>query len=338
MTVQTLEPRPKTAAPPPTPREPPCVRPAVPAVSVLMTVYNGSRFLRPAVDSILAQTFGDFEFVIVDDGSIDDVVKTLRDYEKRDTRIRLFERPHHGIVPAANFGLRQCRGEFVARMDADDVATPSRFEKQVALLRQRPEVTVVGGAYELIDGAGRLLRVEYPPADDASLQALCLKGTTPICQPLAMMRRGAMTVAGEYDPQVETAEDLDMWLRLGELGQLACVPDVLLKYRQHGGSVSETKQQAQGERIRIGVEKAMRRRGLDGEFTPPAAWRPSGKGDQYRYLCQYGWWARKHAQRKTAAIYGLKAIASKPLAGEGWTLLLSSLLKPMPTPPAPPTT
>ena len=323
--------------PAPSPRIVPAVRPAVPAVSVLMTVYNGSRFLRPAVESILNQTFDDLEFVIVDDGSVDDVLRTLRAFEKRDPRVRLFSRPHHGIVPAANFGLRQCRGEFVARMDADDVATPTRFEKQVELLRGRPEVTVVGGAYELVDAAGRLLRVEYPPLDDASLQELCLNGTTPICQPLAMMRRSAMTVAGEYDPAVETAEDLDMWLRLGEIGQLACVPDVLLQYRQHGGSVSETKQQAQGERVRIGVEKAIHRRGLERQFVAPAPWRPSGKAEAYRFLCQYGWWARKHAQRKTALIYGLKAIFKRPLTGEGWTLLLTSVLRPMPTPPAPPT-
>ena len=312
-------------------------RPAQPAVSVLMPVYNGSRYLRGAIESVLAQSFGDFELIVVDDGSTDGVRRVLREYERRDTRVRLFERPHAGIVATLNFGLRQCRGEFVARMDGDDVALPNRLEAQVALLRREPGVAVVGGGYELVDAAGRLLRIEYPPTGDAALQELCLSGRTPICHPLATIRRSALTVAGDYDAGLEMAEDLDLWLRLGEVGRLACVPEVVLKYRQHSGSLSETRQRQQGEAIRVGVEKAYRRRGLERAFAAPPAWRPVGETARYGFLCQYGWWARKHAQRKTAVIYGLKAIRKRPLTGEGWRLLLTSLLKPMPTPPAAPT-
>ena len=310
----------------------PHVRPAVPQVSVLMTAYNGEpRYLRAAVESILAQSLDDFELVVIDDGSTDGTLAVLHEFERRDSRVRLFERPHLGYVRQLNFGLRQCRGEFVARMDADDVALPERLEKQVDLLRRKPGVAVVGGGYELVDGAGRLLRIEHPPTDDAALQELCLSGRTPICHPLATIRKSALTVAGEYDVGVETAEDLDLWLRLGEIGRLACVPDVLLKYRQHAGSVSETRQEQQGAAIRTGVEKAYRRRGLDRTFVAPPAWRPVGEAARYGFLCQYGWWARKHAQRKTAVIYGLKAIRKRPLTGEGWRLLLVSLLKPMPS-------
>jgi glycosyltransferase involved in cell wall biosynthesis len=304
-----------------------------PVVSVLMTVYNGQHYLPEAVESILQQTFTDFEFVIVDDGSTDGSLDLLRRYEKRDPRIRLFERPHAGIVPAANFGLRQCRGEFVARMDSDDVALPHRFETQVQTLRERPEVVVVGGAYDLIDAAGRFLRRQWPPTDNSSLQELSLAGSTPICQPLAMMRRSALEKVGEYDRVVETAEDNDMWLRLGEVGQLMCVPEVLLKYRQHANSVSEVKALAQAERIRIGCEKAYARRGLSRAFRPPPAWRPSGEQSRYLFLCQYGWWAFRHAQRSTAIIYGLKAVQKQPLNRKGWSLLITSMLKPMPVPP-----
>ena len=307
--------------------------PLRPAVSVLMTVYNGRRYLREAVDSILQQSFTDFEFVIVDDGSADDTVGILREIERRDPRVRLFERPHAGIVPAANFGLKQCRGEFLARMDADDIALPDRFAVQVRALRDHPDVVVVGGAYDLIDAAGRFLRREWPPLDDASLQELSLSGMTPICQPLAMMRMSAVRRAGEYDRVVETAEDNDMWLRLGEIGRLMCVPEVLLKYRQHANSVSEVKALAQAERIRIGCEKAYARRGLRRTFVAPPAWRPSGDQSRYQFLCQYGWWAFKHAQRSTAIIYGLKAVHKQPLQREGWSLLMTSLLKPMPEPP-----
>jgi glycosyltransferase involved in cell wall biosynthesis len=304
-----------------------------PTVSVLMTVYNGERYLAEAVESILAQTFDDFEFIIVDDGSTDSSLVLLRAFERRDPRIRLFERPHAGIVPAANFGLRQCRGEFIARMDSDDVALPHRFELQVRTLREHPEVVVIGGAYDLIDAAGRFLRRQWPPTDDPSLQELSLSGLTPICQPLAMMRKAAVDQVGEYDRVVETAEDNDMWLRLGEVGKLMCVTEVLLKYRQHANSVSEVKALAQAERIRIGCEKAYMRRHVHRTFRPPPAWRPSGEQSRYLFLCQYGWWAFRHAQRSTAIIYGLKAVQKQPLNRKGWSLLMTSLLKPMPIPP-----
>lgn len=304
-----------------------------PTVSVLMTVYNGQSYLGEAVESILTQSFTDFEFVIIDDGSTDDSLPMLREYEKRDPRIRLFERPHAGIVPAANFGLRQCRGEFLARMDSDDVALPQRFQIQVKTLREHPSVVVLGGAYDLIDAAGRFLRRQWPPTDNDSLQELSLAGLTPICQPLAMIRRSAMHRVGEYDVVVETAEDNDMWLRLGEVGELMCIPEVLLKYRQHAASVSEVKALAQAQRIRIGCEKAYRRRGIERTFRPPPAWRPSGEQSRYQFLCQYGWWAFRNAQRSTAIVYGLKAVQKQPLNRQGWSLLMTSLLKPMPEPP-----
>ena len=304
-----------------------------PIVSALMTVYNGQQYLGQAVESILCQNFADFEFVIVDDGSTDDSLRILHEFEKRDPRIRLFERPHLGIVPAANFGLRQCRGEYLARMDSDDVALPHRFGIQVETLRRHPEVVVVGGAYDLIDSAGRLLRPQWPPTDNATLQEQSLNGQTPICQPLAMIRKSAIDAVGEYDPVVETAEDNDMWLRLGEVGELMCLPDVLLKYRQHAASVSEVKALAQAQRIRIGCEKAYRRRGLKRSFSPPPAWRPSGEESRYQFLCQYGWWAFRHAHRRTAIVYGVKAVQKQPLNRQGWSLLVASLLKPMPQPP-----
>ena len=313
----------------------PVLQPSRPVVSVLLTVYNGLPYLREAVDSILEQSFTDFELVVVDDGSTDDSLELLHDYERNDPRVRLFERPHMGIVPAANFGLAQCRGEFLARMDSDDIAMPGRFEAQVRAMRRDPEVAVVGGVYDLVDGAGRLLRTEYPPADDESLQELALRGLTPIPQPLAMMRMSMVRQVGEYDVVVETAEDNDMWLRLGEIGKLVTVPQKLLAYRQHDKSVSEVKANAQSDRIRIGCEKAYKRRGLKREFVQPPAWRPTGEGSRFRFLLQYGWWAFNNAQRKTAMVYAFKAVQKKPLSTEPWNLLYASAMKPLPEPPKP---
>src|SRR4051794_24772902 len=113
--------------------------PPPPPISVLLAVYNGGRYLRAAVDSILTQTFTDFEFIIIDDGSTDGSLATLREFAQRDPRINLVSRPNKGLTVTLNEGIALARGEFLARMDADDIALPQRFEKQIAYLRDHPE-------------------------------------------------------------------------------------------------------------------------------------------------------------------------------------------------------
>jgi glycosyltransferase involved in cell wall biosynthesis len=301
-----------------------------PQVSVLVPVYNGDEFLAEAIDSVLAQTLHDFELIVVDDGSTDGTQQILREIEERDERLRVFLRPHLGYVRQLNFGLDRCRGEFVARMDADDVAYPDRFQVQIDYLRQHPEVLVVGGAYDLTDARGRMLRRHWPPSDDATLQEMCLSGQTPIGHPTAMIRRQAMIDVGGYDESLETAEDIDLWLRLGEKGKLACVDHPVIRYRQHDKSVSEQRAVEQAESIRLGCERAYLRRGLSRTFTPPPAWRPTGEQARTDFLLTYGWWAFNSAQRSTAIIYGFKAVQRRPLSGEPWSLLYASLLKPLP--------
>src|SRR4051812_11486227 len=132
----------------------------VPAVSVVMPVYNTERYLKYALDSVLAQTFKDYEFIILDDGSSDDSVHIIQEYAERDDRIRFFPLEHRGYVSLLRRGLNHCRGEFVARMDSDDISMPDRFEKQIAYLREHPEVVALGTRVILIDPYGS--RVEKP--------------------------------------------------------------------------------------------------------------------------------------------------------------------------------
>ena len=116
----------------------------VPTISVLMPVYNTARFLKEAMESVLAQTFGDFEFIILDDGSTDGSVNVIRQFAERDDRIRFFPLEHRGYVNLLRHGLNQCRGEFIARMDSDDVCMPERFEKQINFMRANPDVVACG--------------------------------------------------------------------------------------------------------------------------------------------------------------------------------------------------
>ena len=181
----------------------------LPTVSVLMAVYNTEQFVGRAVESILQQTFRDFELVILDDGSTDRSLSVLKRYADQDQRIRLISRENRGIPRTRNELLQQARGEFIAVMDSDDVALPDRLARQVAFLRQSPEVVWVGGAFELIDRGGRFL-TQIPLAErDEEIKALLQDGQISFLHPTALMRRSAVLQVGGYDESLPLAEDLD---------------------------------------------------------------------------------------------------------------------------------
>lgn len=293
-----------------------------------MPVHNGAAYLAAALKSILAQTFADFEFLILDDGSTDATPAILVRTAREDARIRLISRPQRGLVASLNELVGQARGEFVARMDADDIALPDRLAAQIAFLRAHPEVVCVGGANMMIDGAGRYLTTLYPPEDDAAIQAALLAGHTAINHPSAMIRHRALTAAGAYDADCYPAEDLDLWLRLGEIGALANLEVPVLRYRLHDGSISGRAIDRQQEAKRRACAAAWRRRGIEGRFTADNAWRPGrDRHSRCGFMIQYGWWAWGSGERATAIHYGRQAIRANCLDPAGWKLLLVALLR-----------
>jgi len=260
-----------------------------PVVSVLMPVFNGGEYLEEAVESILNQKFQNFEFFIIDDGSTDSSLKILRQYARQDPRIRLISRENRGLTFTLNELLSYARGELVARMDADDVALPERFSRQIAYLRENSEVVCVGSAYQMIDSRGRYLTTLMPPQTDEEIQQLILGGHGAINHPVAMMRRAAVNSVGGYNSEYDLAEDLDLWLRLGEVGKLANLTDVLLKYRLHDKSISEMAGQKQRDAALRACECAWRRRNIKGVFCAHGSWRPdSNKVSQHAYMLKYG--------------------------------------------------
>jgi glycosyltransferase involved in cell wall biosynthesis len=304
----------------------------VPTISVLMSVYNGERYLAPAVDSILAQTYHDFELIVIDDGSKDSSPTILQEYAKRDPRVKLTLRGNKGLTVTLNEAFAQSTGKYLARMDCDDVALPERFARQVELLDADPDVVCTGGYFQLIDGAGRLLTTLRPPTTDAEIQAKLLAGHNAICHPCAMIRRQAMQTVGGYDTRFKTSQDLDLWLRLGEIGKLANVAAPVLKFRLHESSVSETKREQQRQMGRLACEEAWKRRGLtDRAYEADEPWRPgSDRESKHRFAIQYGWWAFGSGERRTAMYYATKAIAAMPLKVNGWKLLACAMVKPTP--------
>ncbi len=298
-----------------------------PLISVCMPVYNAERYLVEAVESILGQTFRDFEFLIIDDGSTDRSLKILERYAAQDARIRLSSRPNAGYVVRLNEMLHQARGDLIARMDADDVALPERFARQVEFLRGHPEVDVVGGAQEHIDSKSRLLTVHHYPQGHDEIQESGLTGVCQIGHPSVMLRRQALLAVGGYQVEMMPAEDLDLWLRMGERGRLANLPDVITRYRVHGSSVSALHQSRQLDRMQLAVDAACDRRQIPRRKLELVAWRPVDRESKYRIAMIYGWSAFHRRDRPRALRFGLRAVTLKPRRQESWLLLMCAILK-----------
>jgi glycosyltransferase involved in cell wall biosynthesis len=298
-----------------------------PAVSVMMPAYNAARYVAEAVESVLAQTFGDFELLIVDDGSTDRTPAILRRYAARDGRIRLTTRENRGISATRNELLAMARGEFAAVLDADDVALPRRLEAQVAYLRDHPDVVAVGSVYEGVDAGGRYLFDPTVSLDDEAMQEEALAGGCPILQSSAMMRREAAVRVGGYREAMAPAEDVDLWLRLGEVGRLANVPEVLAKYRVHDRSISQAQRERQLACARRAAEEACDRRGI---ARRPARAEPfrlgSDLASRHDSLLNYGWGALLRGRRWPALRLGLQSVRLMPLRAGGWWLVRAALM------------
>lgn len=216
-----------------------------PAISVILPVYNGEAYIREAIESILKQTFSNFELIIINDGSSDNSGKILHDLAASDSRIVLIERQNTGLVTTLNEGIEKARGEFIARMDADDVAMPERFALQHARMVAEPELGVLGSFIKIIDKFGCFIRLgDYPvtPIETARF----LEHGCPVAHPTVMMRREAVLKAGGYRKAFSHCEDYDLWLRISELGyRIANLPEALLNYRMHGANVSAVHREAQ---------------------------------------------------------------------------------------------
>lgn len=292
-----------------------------------MTAYNAETYLAQTVESVLAQTMRDFEFVIVDDGSTDATPAMLAAFAKRDPRVRVVTQANAGIPKAANAGLAACRGEFVARMDSDDIAKPERFAVQLPYLKDNGLVAC-GTWHDLIDERGRFLKVLPTPTDDAVIQDLALKGHGSICNPTSMFVRKALADLGGYSEDLPVAEDLDCWLRLGEVGSLGNVPQSLMQYRLHAKSISEEKCQLERDCAKLACERAWARRGIEGSFEAGHMWRPGkDKLSRHQFALEYGWWAFKSGENQTAASYGWRAVRLRPTHPGGWKLVLSAMTK-----------
>ncbi len=207
-------------------------------LSVLLPVYNGEPFLAEAIESILRQSFKNFEFIIINDGSQDSSGEIIDYYAANDSRIRAFHQDNQGLVATLNRGVELARSPFIARMDADDVSLPQRFELQLPQLIAQPRLAVVGGFINIVDEEGRFLKhAAYPVGKDDV--ARFLEADSPFAHPTVIMRRSVVEGIGGYRSAYRCAQDYDLWLRIYDAGyDLENVPETILNYRQHAGSIS----------------------------------------------------------------------------------------------------
>ena len=299
---------------------------ASPVFSVIIPAYNAGSYVREAISSILAQSFTDFECIILDDGSSDDTLSLLREMEARDSRLRIISRENRGLVTTLNELIGLSRGRYLARMDADDRAHPERLARQFEYLESHPDCVALGSIVTLIDPQGRTLKPYRLPTDHEGIVGELLEGNGgALVHPVVTLRASAVSQVGGYDSTFDYAEDWDLFLRLSEVGRLANLPDTLLDYRVHQKSYNQTRNLRQLEAYLIRVNGVRSTRGL-----PPldSLQQQRAGADRASILNLWACWALEGRQPGTAKSLLLQSILSRPFRRETWKLLKYSLLHP----------
>lgn len=304
-----------------------------PQVSVLMPAYNCETYVAEAVSSMLSQTFADFEFLVIDDGSTDATRAVLESIH--DPRLRVVSNPRNlGLIATLNRGLELAGGRYIARMDADDISAPERLEKQVRFLDAHPDVDVLGTMANLINEEGRIFGslADYPTSSGDVRQYLLRECC--LVHPTVMFRKNAVQAVGGYDAAAQHAEDYDLWLRLSDRHLLANLPEKLVSYRMHRNQVSINNIATQHQVAQACRVAALKRRSAMGEDISEAervvkagVWRKMTAAE-----CTLGRdylnWARLYRTMRLPAMaldLSTKAILNSPLSHAAWATLLMSL-------------
>ena len=207
-----------------------------PLISVIMPVYNAEKFLKPAIESILNQTFSDFELIIIDDNSNDKTADIIKSYN--DNRIKHIVNPNRiGFTNSLNQGLKIAQGDYIARMDADDISDPERFSKEIEFLENNPDIGVCGSWMKIIDENGKIInKIQLPVGSNVIAWRLYFNNC--VAHPSVILRRKVIDRVNYYNSDFVVAEDYDLWNRIIKISKIENIPEYLLKYRIHGKNIS----------------------------------------------------------------------------------------------------
>jgi glycosyltransferase involved in cell wall biosynthesis len=219
---------------------------AVPLVNVVMSVYNGEKYLDEAIASVLEQSFRNFEFIIIDDGSTDGTSGILQRYAQIDKRICVHRQKNLGLIASLNKGCRLAQGKYVARMDADDISLPDRLARQVHYMEAHSEIGVLGTWVEYIDESGKTYGQWRMPTQPGLVGWSLIFGTC-LAHPTVIMRSDVLESLNYYCIEALHVEDYDLWTRASFSTRLANLPEVLLKRRTRAESICSQYSQTQQE-------------------------------------------------------------------------------------------
>ncbi len=291
-------------------------------ITVIMPVFNEERFLAEAIESVLAQSWRDFELIILDDGSLDRTLEIAQSYARRDPRVRVESHANIGVAPTLNKGLELSASEWVVVMHADDVMMPNRIERQLAFVAEHPELAVASSWVKHINSRGRVIardnsRLLTHEAVEKLYRANELIGFS---HPAAILRKSAVQAVGGYRPQLRVNEDIDLWNRLLEPGYKILVqPEYLLHYRIHAGSASIARARFIRQQLRWIKECMVRRRRGEAEIS----WE-----EYLRFRRALPWYVRANEQRRDTAKVLYKA-ATIQFAQQKYLLVVPTILAAM---------
>lgn len=293
----------------------------LPTVSVVMPLYNQEPYVEAAVRSLLAQTFSDFELIIIDDGSTDASLTIVRRLASSDERIRVYNQKNFGRAITRNRGVKLARAELMAMLDPDDIAMPERLALQVEYMQEHPECVALGAQFESVCMKGIPLNVSSLPLDHASIEARLLEDDgQALTQGVSMMRRTVCLAAGSYNAQYAAGEDADLFLRMALKGQLANLPQTLLQYRQHPKSTVNTAGRPEYDDYRQRIERAWQQRGrqLPANFQH---WSQSTEEmTPNQLMLRWGWNAFKRNEFTAAKYYVRMLLRLNLLDMQAWRL------------------
>jgi len=198
-------------------------------LSIVMSVYNGEKYLREAIESILNQTYTDFEFIIINDGSTDQSLDIIRSYS--DQRVVIINQENKGLIESLNIGIARARTNYIARIDADDVSHLDRLEKQIKFMDNNPNLVLLSSSYNVMLESGEIICTRFLPVEDKCIREAITKWN-PFCHSSAFFRKKVFEKVGGYSKRYELAEeDYDLWKRIIQHGEVANIREPLIDYR-----------------------------------------------------------------------------------------------------------
>lgn len=222
-------------------------------ISVVLSTFNEERYISESIQSILNQSYPYFEFIIVNDGSTDNTLNIIKSFN--DPRIIVIDKPNSGLPDSLNIGIENAKYDWIARMDGDDIAEPTRFETQVKYINKT--VGVIGGQYISIDENGNELtgNISAKPLSYHTCKRWLLLGMSPIAHPTVLIRKSCLKKYGGYDTNFKAAQDIELWSRLSPNVEIINVPEKVLKYRHHSNNITNKKKELQRKLTFLGFMK-----------------------------------------------------------------------------------